>query len=259
LGIFSIVGKMRRTFQAKIALLGAAAVASLLMLARPAAAGPPFVTDDPEPTDFGHWEIYNFASGIGIAGGPSGEAGLDLNYGGLKDVQLTATLPVAFQPRAVVGFGAVELAFKYRFLHQAEGSWAPDVAVFPRVFLPTASPQFGPSRVNFFLPMWAQKDWGKWSAFGGGGYGVNPGPGNRDYWLGGLALTRAVSDRLTLGGEIFRQTAQLQSERAFTAINAAAIYKLTDHWAVLVSGGPGVENAREDCRYDFYLSLEATY
>jgi hypothetical protein len=123
LGIFSIVGKMRRrTFQPKIALLGAAAMASLLILAPPAAAGPPFVTDDPEPTDLGHWEIYNFASGIGIPGGPSGEAGLDINYGGFKDAQLTATLPVAFQPRAALGFGEVELAIKYRFLHQAEGS-----------------------------------------------------------------------------------------------------------------------------------------
>ena len=28
-----------------------------------AVAGPPFLTDDPQPTDTGHWEIYNFVQG----------------------------------------------------------------------------------------------------------------------------------------------------------------------------------------------------
>ena len=32
-------------------------------IATPALAGPPFVTDDPEPTDLHKWEIYNFALG----------------------------------------------------------------------------------------------------------------------------------------------------------------------------------------------------
>ena len=34
------------------------------MAATPVRAGPPFVTDDPVPTDPGHWEIYNFVSGV---------------------------------------------------------------------------------------------------------------------------------------------------------------------------------------------------
>ena len=29
-----------------------------LAAATPAWAGPPFLTDDPEPTETGHWEIY---------------------------------------------------------------------------------------------------------------------------------------------------------------------------------------------------------
>jgi len=249
----------RRTPLTRIALTTVLALACAQLPLRPAYAGPPFVTDDPEPTDFVHWEIYNFVSGDEIPGGPSGETGVDLNYGGGKDLQLTATLPLAFQPHAAVGFGEIELAAKYRFLHQADDSPMPDVAVFPRLFLPTASSQFGPSRLNLFLPVWAQKDWNKWSLFGGGGYGINPGPGNRDYWLTGVALTRTLTDKLTLGAEVYRQTAQTQSELPFTAINAAAIYKLTDHWALLASGGPGIENASSDCQFDFYLSLEATY
>ncbi len=41
------------------------ATACLLTAAaiRPAMAGPPFITDDPEPVDLGHWEVYGFSAG----------------------------------------------------------------------------------------------------------------------------------------------------------------------------------------------------
>jgi hypothetical protein len=32
-------------------------------LVRPALAGPPYVSDDPEPTDYRHFEIYTFSNG----------------------------------------------------------------------------------------------------------------------------------------------------------------------------------------------------
>src|SRR5438270_5724696 len=41
------------------------AALALASLAFPAAAGPPYLTDDPVPTDLGRWEIYGFASGEG--------------------------------------------------------------------------------------------------------------------------------------------------------------------------------------------------
>ena len=60
----------------------------------PALAGPPFVSDDPEPTEAGHWEIYGFAAGAHMAGETDGAAGLDINYGGAKELQLTAVVPI---------------------------------------------------------------------------------------------------------------------------------------------------------------------
>ena len=115
----------------------------------------------------------------------------------------------------------------------------PDVAVFPRLFVPTASAQFGPPAFNLFLPVWAQKDWGKWSFFGGGGYGINPGPGNRDFWLTAWRSSRDVTDRLRSAPNFSTRPPHAEGDRAFTAINGGAIYKLTDHWSLLVSGGPG--------------------
>lgn len=43
------------------------AAALALMSAAPVWAGPPYITDDPVPTDTGHWEIYGFAAGEGRA------------------------------------------------------------------------------------------------------------------------------------------------------------------------------------------------
>jgi hypothetical protein len=45
-----------RCFRSLIGLCAVALCASM----EPAFAGPPFITDDPEPVDLGHWEVYGF-------------------------------------------------------------------------------------------------------------------------------------------------------------------------------------------------------
>ena len=236
-------------------------IAAAAMLATPIWAGPPFVSDDPEPTDTGHWEVYGFAAGTHVPGETDGGAGLDLNYGGAKDLQLTAVLPLNYQtgPGGTVGLGNVELAIKYKFLHQSEGTLVPDVAFFPRAFVPTAGQRFGTGRVSLLLPLWAQKDFGKWSLFGGGGYTINPGAGQRNFWLTGVGLSRAIGDRVMLGGEIYRQTADADDGRRFTAVNFGGSYRLSKHWSLLASGGPGIEHRRSQGRAVFYAALKADY
>src|SRR5436305_3838792 len=141
----------------------------LLLWACPAWAAPPFVLDAPEPTDNGHWEIYAFANGTSTQEGIGGQGGLDFNYGGAEDLQLTAVIPVGYSKPTNLGFSAglgnIEIAAKYRFLHQED--FGIDVAVFPRVFLPSGSASVGERHVSLLLPVWLEKDWGQWSAFGG--------------------------------------------------------------------------------------------
>ncbi|MFZ0990228.1 MAG: hypothetical protein WAN27_21165, partial [Xanthobacteraceae bacterium] len=89
-----------------------------------------------------------------------------------SDLQLTATLPLGFSfptgDNTQFGLSNVELAAKYRFLHQATFGW--DVAVFPRLFLPSASNVVGDRNASLLLPVWAQRDLGDgWTTFGGGG------------------------------------------------------------------------------------------
>jgi hypothetical protein len=235
--------------------------APALVAGWPAFAGPPYVTDDPQPTDEGHWEIYNFAGGSHVPGSTAGEGGLDLNYGGAKDLQLTAVIPFAYDTAddGHFGMGTVELAAKYKFLHQKDGSAMPDVAFFPRVFLPTAKADLGSRHTNLLLPIWLERDFGKWSVFGGGGYVVNPGVDNRNFWTSGIVVTRQVTDRLNLGAEVTHQTADARDGRDFSGVNVGMIYKVSDHWSLLASGGPGIQNARDGGQYDFYLALKADY
>jgi hypothetical protein len=243
----------------------AASLAAILVLAGPAAAGPPYLSDDPQPTDLGHWEIYNYVGGSGSGAALSGEGGFDLNYGAAKDVQLTAVLPLAFDaPHGLGGEGLrgepgdVQLAVKYKFLHQADDGWTPDVAIFPRLFVPLAQPPFGTSRLNLLLPIWAEKDAGPWSVFGGAGYQINPGPEQDNFWQGGMAISRNIGQRLSLGAEVFAQSREADDAPAYTALNVAATYKLVEHWSLLASAGPTWSPGNAD-GYVFYLALKADY
>jgi hypothetical protein len=239
----------------------AVAIAVVVCSLHPGAAlaGPPFVTDDPEPTDTGHWEIYNYVQGTELPGSLYGQGGLDINYGGAKDLQLTTVLPIDYQTGDAPGAGDIQLAAKYRFLHQADGSWTPDLSVFPRLFVPTAPARFGERTPSLFLPFWGEKDFGKWSLFGGGGYDIDPGRDNRNFWQSGVTLARAITDRFSLGAEVYHQTPDAPGARTFTGVNLGTIYKLSKYWSLLAAAGPGVQNARQEGRYDFYFALEATY
>jgi hypothetical protein len=44
------------------------------------------------------------------------------------------------------------------------------IAAFPGVTLPTATHGMGAGKATALLPVWAQKDMGPWSVFGGGGF-----------------------------------------------------------------------------------------
>jgi hypothetical protein len=247
------------------AVAGSLCLAIVVVVSSSARAGPPYLSDDPEPTDVGHWEIYNFATGLGGPAGLAGEAGFDINYGAAKDWQLTAVLPLAFgAPDAFSatglrsGPGDVELAIKYKFLHQSDAGWTPDLAFFPRLFAPTADRALGTGRLGLLLPIWAEKDLGPWSVFGGGGYQINPGQDQRNFWQGGGAISRSLGDRLSLGAELYGQTKESREGGAYTTLNMAATYRLSRHWSWLTSAGPTWEKSRAN-GYVFYGALKADY
>ncbi|WP_375393165.1 hypothetical protein [uncultured Sphingomonas sp.] len=234
------------------------ALAGLLAaMPAPAFAGPPFLTDDPEPTDLGHWEIYApLIEGAGVGRDYEGSFGAELNYGGLRNVQLTLGLPGAFAHDASggrIGVGDLAVSVKYRFFHD-EGAGV-QIAVFPGLTLPTASKGLGNGRATALLPIWAQKDIGPWSIFGGGGYAVNPGAGNRSFWTGGIAVTRDLSKRLQLGAEIDRQGPGAVGARASTSLGAGGIVKLGGPFRFLASGGPTFTDGQRSSGWHGFAAL----
>ena len=221
-------------------LIHAAAAFALATATGPALAGPPYLTDDPAPTDTGHWEIYAFGAGEGRHSALDAGAGFDLNYGAAKDVQLTATLPLGFTHDPSEGWrggtGDVELAVKYRFVN--DETHGISAAIFPRAILPTSSLDRH-ERTRILLPVWLEKDIaGGTSLFGGGGYEINQGPGNRSFWQAAVALTHDLNDKVSVGAEITRQGADTAGATAQTRAGMGSIIKLSDHGALLVSGGP---------------------
>jgi hypothetical protein len=231
------------------------------MYLMPAWAGPPYVADDPEPTEFGHYEIYFFATGENNREGRTGAAGIDFNYGATPDLQLTAVLPIvdehAGDEHARTGVGNIELAGKYRFVHQQEIGW--DIAVFPRVFVTSASHGVGERHTSFLLPLWFEKDWKNWSTFGGGGWVFNRGPGAQDFYLAAWALVRDLTPTLQLGAEIQHQSPEARSGKASTGVGVGMKYDASRHWHLLAYGAPGVQNAPETVRYAWYASILLTF
>jgi hypothetical protein len=150
--------------------------------APPSIAGPPYVTDDPEPTDTGHWENYLFTEITHISGQSARpEPGIEINYGAFKDTQLTWSFPLTPNP----GPGGIGVVWeplgggvKYRFIEEDDNGWRPQVAFFPQVFIPVGPANRG-APVTELFPIWLQKSLGPWTMFGGGGYTDNPGSRNR--------------------------------------------------------------------------------
>jgi hypothetical protein len=217
-------------------------------------AGPPFLTDDPEPVDLHHWEAYLFATGDrtsdgGTVNGPAAE----LNYGVLPDMQLHLVVPVTnVSPSggsATAGLGDAELGVKFRFGH--EGDATPQVGIFPMVELPTgqAARGLGNGRTWFRLPVWLQKSWGPWTTYGGGGVALNSAPGQRNHRFGGWLVQRDFGSRLTLGGEIFSQGADAVDGRGCTAFNLGGSCNLTGQCSLLFSAGRSFRGERHTLWY----------
>lgn len=217
-----------------------AIILSFLILPSVACAGPPFLTDDPEPTETGHWEIYGPLIEVdGKRAEYQGAVAAEFNYGIAPDVQVTVEIPVVFgheQTATKWGAGDIALSVKYRFYTDEDAELS--VAAFPGLTLPTANNGLGSGKVTALLPVWAQKNWGPWSIFGGGGYAINPGVGNRDYWTGGIAVSRQMSPKLLIGIEADRQGADTRDGSGSTSLGVGAIYRLKTPFRLLVSGGP---------------------
>jgi len=225
------------------------------------AAGPPFVTDDPVPVEYRHWEWYLASQHTKTTDGWSGTAPhVEVNYGVISNMQLHVIAPLTYDDpvagAAHYGFGDTELGVKYRFIEQT--SVFPDVAMFPLLEIPTgaADHSLGARHVQAFLPVWLQKDFGTWTVYGGGGYGINPGTGNRNWGLGGIVLQDQIRTNLLVGGEIYHRTSMQIGEPDDTAFNLGTVFDLSEHHHLLFSAGCSIDGPTE---FQMYIAYQFTF
>jgi len=224
-------------------------------------AGPPFVTDDPEPVAYQHWEIYTASQMTHDRGGWSGSLPqLEINYGAVPNLQLHLIAPTAFSaPKGgstQLEYGDTELGMKYRFVEQTDA--LPQIAAFPLVEVPTGdhATRISTENTDVFLPIWLQKNFGKWTSYGGGGYWIHPGTDNQNWWFVGWLLQRQVTEHLSLGGEIFHETAQEHNGSSDTVLNGGGTWDLSDRYHLLFSAGHTVQGPSS---FIGYLAFQITF
>jgi len=235
--------------------------AVLALSLRPMLAGPPFVTDDPEPVGPQHWEFYLASQHNKTTDGWSGTAPhVEVNYGVITNVQLHLIAPLAYNAPAEGsthhGYGDTELGVKFRFIQQTANF--PEAATFPLLEIPTgnAGDSLGSGHVQAFLPLWLQKDFGSWTIYGGGGYGINPGSGTRNWGLAGALLQDQIRPNLLIGAEIYHRTSTQVGERDDTAFNLGTVFDFSDHHHLLFSAGRSIVGPTE---FQMYIAYQFTF
>ena len=205
------------------------------------AQGPPYQTDDPVPVDLHHYEFYIFgaADGTPVEMDSSGPA-FEFNWGALPRVQVHAVLPwgavapldnPVYLPSGAgpteFGLTDMELGVKIAFIK--EGKHVPQIGSFTMFEMPTgnADKGLGVGKVWYKLPIWLQKNVGKWTFDGGVGYEVVPQTGFRNFLYTGWLVKKKLSDRLELGAEVFAHgregSAPAQTE-ASTMVDVGGYY-----------------------------------
>lgn len=214
--------------------------------------GPPFITDDPEPVEFKHWEYYissmdQFQPDLFSGTLPH----FEINYGVISNMQFHLEIPVNFnliqQKVFQYGYANTEFGVKYRFIQ--ESKYVPQIGVFPIIEIPTIkNNNFGNGKAQIFLPVWLQKSSGALTVYGGGGYCINPGTNNKNWFFTGLEVQYDFSRLLTFGCELYHRTAQAGDIGSETAFDIGGFINFSSDFHIIFSIGHSLT------RENFYTS-----
>jgi Putative MetA-pathway of phenol degradation len=218
-----------------------------------------FTTDDPEPVEYRHWELYLASQHQRDSTKTwSGTAPhFEVNYGVVPDVQLHIIAPFSYSAPnngvAHYGYGDTELGVKFRFLQ--ERTWTPMIGTFPFLEVPTGSQGagLGNGSAQVFLPVWVQKGFGSWQTYGGAGLWIDLGDRYRHWWYFGWQVQRRLGKALTLGAEIFHQTPDHPGGESDSRFNVGAIIDVSETHHLLLSAGRGFNGPNRFQGYGAWL------
>jgi hypothetical protein len=249
---------------------------ALLTLTLTARAGPPFQTDDPDPVDYHHFEMYAFSLSDGTGKNAGGTdwfvPAYEVNYGAAPGLQLHLVLPMDlnFAPSGGstnFGLSDTELGAKVRLFKETRHT--PEIGIFPFFELPSGSAAkgLGIGSTWYRMPLWLQKSWGpkdtQWTSYGGAGEVVVSGAayanGYQDFPFAGWLVQRQLNKKWTLGGELYGHGAEGEaatSTRAATMLDLGGIYELHEGFDLLFAAGRSIYGQPETYSY---LSLYWTW
>ena len=210
------------------------------------AQGPPYQTDDPVPVELHHYEFYVFgaADGTPVEMDSVGPA-IEFNWGALPHVQLHAILPsgvvaplnnpvYAPSGSGPTEFGLTDMELGAKIAFIKESKHVPQIGTFTMFEIPTgnADKGLGVGKVWYKIPIWLQKNVGKWTFDGGAGYQVVPQQGFRNFPFTGWLVKKELSERLELGAEVFahgREGSAAAQTEASTLVDVGGYYHFKHH------------------------------
>jgi hypothetical protein len=205
-------------------------------------AGPPFLSNDPDPPEIGQWEVILPTTAIRRPdGGITGEwTTANFNYGYDSRTQLSFALPVAYQRSAAgsvqSGLGDVMLEYKRRFGTDPEAGY---FGINPAVSLPTGDAGRGLGRGNAVvqLPLLYLRSRGEWVGYADARYRWRDGEQRTSSWFIGTVLERRLTARSEVGVELYSVTAQAPAADATIGFDVGVRYTLAPNVRLIASAG----------------------
>lgn len=240
----------------------------MFTVSRVLAQGPPYQTDDPVPVDLHHYEFYIFGTvdGTPVEMDSQGPA-FEFNWGAIPRVQIHAILPFggifpSNNPIYLPGgtgpsaFGLTDMEVGVKLALIKETKHFPQIGTFTMFELPTGNfyKGLGVGKVWYKLPVWLQKNSGKWLFDGGGGYQVVPQSGYRDFPYTGWLVKRELNEQWEMGAEVFyhgREGFAAAQTEASTMIDAGGYYhfKHNTNEQILFCYGHSITGQTENYAY----------
>ena len=188
-----------------------------LAVPRLCAQGPPYQTDDPVPVDLHHYEFYIFGAPTALRlrwtppAPPSSSTGAPFRACNSTPFCPGASSAPSNNPVYLPGgtgptkFGLTDMELGAKIAFIKEGKHIPQIGSFTMFEMPTGNYDkgLGVGKVWYKLPIWFQKNEGKWLFDGGGGYQVVPQTNYRDFPYTGWLVKRELSEQWELGAEVF--------------------------------------------------------
>jgi len=197
-----------------------------LVAARPAMAGQPYETDDPEPVACHHLEVDLQYSRQGP--NPTTAPSIEVDYGPTQNIELS----VAAQP------GETDVGSAIRFVTESKNS--PQIGFLPEIdFKRDGS-------TESFLPVWIQKSVGRFTIYGGSGV-------SHSYVSSGVTLQYRANETSSYGAEFFTNNPRVAGGQAMPRFNLGYTGQLDEAHAIMLSAG---RNFGPGVHYTFYVGYQ---